>query len=81
MRAQGIKIFGAMYEFQKTMGFPCGSVVKNLPAVQNTRVPSLAQEDTLEKEMVVYFSILAWEISGIEEPGWQWSMGSQKIQT
>ena len=44
-------------------GFPDGSVVKKLPAKQETWVQSLGQEDPLEKEMVTYFSILAWEIS------------------
>ena len=44
-------------------------MVKNLPAVQETRVWSLDQEDPLEKEMATYFSILAWEIPWTEEPG------------
>ena len=35
--------------------------VKNLPAVQETRVPSLGQEDPLEKEMATHSSILAWD--------------------
>ena len=35
--------------------------VKNLPATQETRVPSLAQEDPLEKEMAIHSSILTWE--------------------
>ena len=36
--------------------------VRNLPAVQETRVPSLSQEDPLEKGMATHFSILAWRI-------------------
>ena len=40
------------------MGFPGGSVVKNLPAMQETRVRSLGQEDPLEKEMATHSSIL-----------------------
>ena len=40
-------------------GFPDGSVVKNLPAMQETRVRTLGQEDALEKEMVTHSSILA----------------------
>ena len=36
-------------------------MVKNLPAMQETRVPSLAQEDPLEKEMAIHSSILTWE--------------------
>ena len=37
-------------------------MVKNLPAMWETQVRSLGQEDTLEKEMATHFSILAWEI-------------------
>ena len=44
-------------------------MVKNLPAVQETRVQSLGGEDPLEKEMATHFSILAWEIPWTEEPG------------
>ena len=43
------------------MGFPGGSVVKNLPAKQETLVWFLGQEDPLEKEMANRFSISAWE--------------------
>ena len=50
-------------------------MVKNLPAMQETRVQSLGQEDSLEKEMETQSSILAWEIPWTEEPGVQ-SMGS-----
>ena len=41
-------------------GFPGGSGVKNLPAKQETWVPSLGREDPLEKETVTHPSILAW---------------------
>ena len=50
-------------------GFPGGSVVKNLPAIQETWVRSLGQEDPLEEEMASHSSILAWRISWTEEPG------------
>ena len=43
-------------------GFPGGSEVKNPPAMQETRVRSLGQEDTLEEEMASHSSILAWTI-------------------
>ena len=43
--------------------------VKNLPAIQETRVQSLAQEDSLEKEMATQFSILVWKIPWTEEAG------------
>ena len=38
-------------------------VVNNLPAMWETWVPSLGQEDSLEKEMATHFSILAWKIT------------------
>ena len=44
-------------------------MVKNLPAMQETQVRSLSQEDTLEKEMAIHFCILAWRIAWTEEPG------------
>ena len=43
--------------------------VKNLPAMQETGVQSLGQENLLEKGMVTHSRILAWEISWTEEPG------------
>ena len=43
-------------------------MVKNLPAMQETRVQSLDQEDPLEKEMATRFSILAWRILWTGEP-------------
>ena len=54
-------------------------VVKNLPAMQETWVSSLGQEDPLEKEMATHSSILAWEIPWTEEPGGLQSTGSQKV--
>ena len=53
--------------------------VKNLPAMQETQVCSLGQEDPLEKEMATHSSILAWRISWTEEPGWLQSTGSQRV--
>ena len=50
--------------------FPGGSVVKNLPAMQETWVPSLGQEDPLEKGLATHSSIPAWEIPWTEEPDW-----------
>ena len=43
--------------------------VKNPPAIQETQVQSLSQEDTLEKEMATHSSILTWKIPWMEEPG------------
>ena len=62
-------------------GFPCGSVVKDLPAVQETQVQSLGQEDQLEKKMATHSSILAWEIPWTEKPGRLQSMGVTKSWT
>ena len=53
--------------------------VKNLSAVQETRVWFLGWEDPLEKEMATHSSILAWKISWTEEPGGLQSMGSQRV--
>ena len=44
-------------------GFPGGSAVNNLPAMQETRVQSLGREDPLEKEVTTHSSLLAWEIT------------------
>ena len=44
-------------------------MVKNLPAMQVTWVQSLGWEDSLEKEMATYSSILAWRVPQTEEPG------------
>ena len=54
--------------------------VKNLPAMQETWVPSLGGEDPLEKEMATHSSILAWKIPWTEEPGRLQSMGSQRVR-
>ena len=62
-------------------GFLGSSAVKNLPAMQETRVQSLGREHTLEKEMAIPSSILAWEIPWTEEPGGLQSMGLQKSWT
>ena len=42
--------------------------VKNLPAMQETQIQSLGQEDSLEEEMATHPSILAWKIPWTEEP-------------
>ena len=54
--------------------------IKNLPTMQETWVQSLVREDPLEEEMATHFSILAWRIPWIEEPGRLQSMGSQRIR-
>ena len=56
-------------------------MVKNLPAMQETRVQSLSREDPLEKEMTTHTSILAWRIPWTEEPGRLQTMGSRDSDT
>ena len=66
----------------KLEGFPGGSVVKNLPVMQETQetqVQSLGREDPLEKEMITHYSILAWEILRTDEPGGLQPMGLQRV--
>ena len=50
-------------------GFPGGSEVNNLGAMQETRIQTLGQENLLEKGMATHSSILAWEILWTEKPG------------
>ena len=52
--------------------------VKSLPAMWETQVRSLGQEDPLEKEMVTHPSILAWEIPWTEELGGLYSPSRHK---
>ena len=58
---------------------PGGSVVKNLPVLQEMLVQSLGQEDLLEKEIATHSTILAWKIPWMVEPGRLQSMGSQRV--
>ena len=54
-------------------------MVKNLPAVQETRVQSFGQEDRQEKEMATHSSNLAWKIPWTEDAGMLQPMGSQRV--
>ena len=54
-------------------------MVKSLPAMQETQVQSLHQEDSLEEGMATHTSILAWRIPWTEEPGRRHSMGLQDL--
>ena len=49
--------------------FPVAQMVKNLPAMQETQVQSLGQEDSVGKGMAIHSSILAWRNPWTEEPG------------
>ena len=53
--------------------------VKNLPAIQETQVQSLGQQDPLEGEMATHSRILAWKIPWTEEPGGLQSMEWQRV--
>ena len=54
--------------------------VKSLPAMWENQVQSLSQEDPLEKEMAIHYSILAWKIPWTEEPGSLQSSGSLRVR-
>ena len=54
--------------------------VKNLPAMRETQVRSLGQEDALEKGRTTHSSILTWKIPWTEEPDRLQSMGSQRVR-
>ena len=62
------------------MGFPGGSAIKNPPAMQDTQVPSLGQEDPLEEGIATHSCIVAWSIPWTEEPGRLQSLGSQRVR-
>ena len=55
--------------------------IERLPAVQETQVRSLGQQDPLEKEMAAHSSVLAWEIPWTGDPGGLQSMRLQKSWT
>ena len=54
-------------------------MVKGLPAMQETQVRFLGQEDPLEKEMAIHSTTIAWKIPWTEEPGRLQSMGSKRV--
>ena len=70
--------------FYSHLIFPISSLVarmvKNLPAMRDTRFQPLGQEDPLEKEVATHSSVLVWEIPWTEEPGGLQSMGLQRAR-
>ena len=54
--------------------------VKRLSTMWETQVRSLGREDSLEKEMAIHSSTIAWKIPWTEEPGRLQSMGSPRVQ-
>ena len=67
---------GAVYGWASLMA----QIVKNLPALWETQVQSLGQEDPLDKGMTTHSSILAGKIPWTEKPGGLQSMGSQRVR-
>ena len=61
--------------FSNWMASQVVQMVKNLPAMQETQVRSLCQEDSLGKGMAIHSSVFAWRIPWTEEPGRLQSMG------
>ena len=61
-------------------GFLVAQTVKNPPAMQETQVRSLGQEDSLEKGMATHSSIFAWRIPWTEEPDRLQSTGLQRVR-
>ena len=62
-----------------SLGFPGGSVVKNVPANSGDTGLILGLEDPLVKEIATHYSILAWKIPWMEKSGRLQSMGSQRV--
>ena len=80
--AQMVKNLPAMWETwvrPVDWGSLVTQTVKNPPAIQDTQVQSLGQEDPLEEEMATQSNILTWEIPYTEEPGGLQSLGSQRV--
>ena len=72
-------VFFFFLTFYFAFGFPAGSVTKNLPAMKETLVQCLGQENLMEGETATQCSILAWKIPWTGEPGGLQSMGSQRV--
>ena len=81
MKARSNGFFWFLFLFFKhpILCLPGGSVIKNLPAVQETPILSVGWEDPLEKKMATHSSTLAWEIPGMEVPGGLQSMVAQSL--
>ncbi|CAM9440380.1 unnamed protein product [Rangifer tarandus platyrhynchus] len=62
------------------LDFPAAQTIKNLPAMQETRVQSLSREDPLEEGVATHPSILAWRIPWMEKPSRVQSKGSQRVR-
>ena len=76
----GLKSSAVWAESNTFLRTTVAQMVKNLPAIEETRVRSLGREDPLEKGMATHFSNLAWRIPWTEMPGGLQSMGSQRVR-
>ena len=65
---------------QNTQATLVAQTVKRLPAIRATSVRFLGGEDSLEKEMAIYFSTLVWKIPRTKEPDRLQSMGLQRVR-
>ena len=74
-----MKLFRWPSENELNLSTLVTQMVKNLPAMQETRGQSLGWEDPLEKGMATHFSILAWKIPWTEEPGRLHFMGVAEL--
>jgi len=72
-----LSLFGVLVSLFGVLVSIVAQTVKNLPAMQETQIQSLGQEDPLEKDIATHSSILAWRIPWTKEPGRLQSMGSQ----
>ena len=70
---------GIGYPLQYSWASLVVQLVKNPPAMRETRVQSLGREDPPEKEMATHSSTLAWRIPWTEQPGRLQSMGSLRV--
>ena len=77
LNSRKIYLFFFFYKYSKV--FLLAQMVKNLSVMQETRIQSLSQEDSLKKGMATHSSILAWRILWTEEPGGLQSMGLQRV--
>ena len=70
---------GIGYLLQYSWASLVAQTIKNLPAVQETRIKSLSGEDPLDKGMATHSNILAWRIPWTEESGRLQTMGLQRV--
>ena len=76
----GCGVYFITYLLLISRACPMAQMVNNLPAMQETWIWFLGQEDPLEKGMTTHSSLLAWEIPWTEQPGGLQSMGSQRVR-